>query len=121
MAPVQPTAQQDIIAKKLFKFVSGVLNGAFSEDTLPSIDAEVRSMLGSAAPTDLHFAHACEALAQSIKDGHVPKQGQDVLRKLLCDQHMVAPSPASILRLMCLVPRLPTGRHNSFSSWSVAS
>jgi len=105
MAPVQQTAQQDIIAKKLFKFVSGVLNGAFSEDTLPSIDAEVRSMLGSATPTDLHFAHACEALAQSIKDGHVPKQGQDVLRKLLCDQHMVAPS-ASLYPALD-VPRPP--------------
>jgi len=59
---------------------------------LPGVDAEVRSFLGVAAPQELRFADACEALAAAIKAGHVPAQGQDVLRTLLVKRNVIATS-----------------------------
>jgi len=72
-------------AKRIFKFVSGVLNGAFDESGLADFDSEIRCFLSSQG--ELCFQDACDALAKAITEGHVPKQGQDVLRSLLQDQH----------------------------------
>jgi hypothetical protein len=90
-------------AKKIFKFVSGVLNGAFGDECLPDVDAEVRSFL-CAAPNGLTFANACDALAVAVTDGFVPDQGQNVLRTLLTKQQTIHASSSLHLALGIPLP-----------------
>jgi len=68
--------------KKIFKFVSGVLNNAFGESEVKKVESEVRLLLPT-APVSLQLTHACDALAVAVTEGKIPSQGQKVLVELL--------------------------------------
>jgi len=69
-------------AHRLFKYVSGVLNGAFPTSNVIHYTADVRAW--STTPTrQPSFELACDGLAAAIEAGLVPEQGRDVLRSLI--------------------------------------
>jgi len=79
MAPVAACEKH---VKKVFKFVAGVLNGAFSDEKLSEYEEDIKVLLRH-PPHQIRFAHACRALANAIKENQVPQQGMDVLKQLL--------------------------------------
>jgi hypothetical protein len=94
-------------AKKLFKYVSGVLNGAFPVSNVASCICEIRMWMESSAESEPSFEMACEALAIAIVDGFVPAQGVDVLTSLATGSNMkqeCLPLPSSLANAL----KLPT-------------
>jgi hypothetical protein len=80
MAPVGATATKADV-QRVFKFVSGVLNGAHAKDKCTTVQVEVRRLLDTDAKATFNLA--CEALAQCIEQDKVPQQGLEVLKGLL--------------------------------------
>mmetsp|Transcript_163114 Transcript_163114/g.313303 ORF Transcript_163114/g.313303 Transcript_163114/m.313303 type:complete len:464 (-) Transcript_163114:318-1709(-) len=68
--------------RKVFKFVTGVLNQAFSTDKIQEHESEIRAML-PLLQRDLLFSDACDALAAAIEAGIIPQKGLDVLKSFL--------------------------------------
>lgn len=81
----QPTEHSEA-AWHTFRFVCGVLNGAFSEDDIKTYQAAIVSLCPQFRHRDsLDFASACCALRVAIKEELVPKDGLEVLRGLAKD------------------------------------
>jgi hypothetical protein len=81
MAPVQLTeAEKTHSAKRMFKCVSGILNGAYGADQCQKCSADVRMWSEHVDPT---FANLCGALAAAVDQGYVPQQGRDVMKSLV--------------------------------------
>jgi hypothetical protein len=95
MAPAGATATKADI-QRVFKFVSGVLNGAHTADRCCTVEAEVHRILDTDA--DATFESACEALAQCIERDGVPQQGLSVLKDVL-SQSSLATQASSRLRV----------------------
>mmetsp|Transcript_38739 Transcript_38739/g.72667 ORF Transcript_38739/g.72667 Transcript_38739/m.72667 type:complete len:462 (-) Transcript_38739:77-1462(-) len=68
--------------RRVFKFVTGVLNQAFSADKIQEHESEIRAML-PLLQRDLLFSDACDALAAAIEAGIIPQKGLDVLKSFL--------------------------------------
>lgn len=81
------------MAKKIFKYVSGVLNGAFDKATV----VEYAEALVGCSSGEPSFLMACDTLARAIDQGLVPQQGLLVLNGLAnrLSQHGV-PDSASL-------------------------
>mmetsp|Transcript_66892 Transcript_66892/g.116387 ORF Transcript_66892/g.116387 Transcript_66892/m.116387 type:complete len:1268 (+) Transcript_66892:60-3863(+) len=73
-----PVAKSDS-AKRLFKFVSGVFNGAFSPEKIHLYSADIALFLYSQTGK-FQLVDACDALAVAIDQGYVPEKGQGVLK-----------------------------------------
>jgi len=98
--PAMEASVQD--AQKVFRTVTGVLNGAFDEARCKSVEPEVTRLLGKrTSPT---FAVACEALAEGVRKGMVPPQGLGVLRLLVeaGEDHKVPPGLCAALGVRTL-------------------
>jgi len=74
----------------VFKFVAGVLNGAYHKEKLSECEIDVR-LLFADAPQVLRFEDACDALAQAVSGGHVPPRGLAVLVSLLQSSPPILP------------------------------
>jgi len=61
--------------KNIFKYVSGVLNAAFGEDSIVNIEGA----LALWSSTNASFPAACDALADAIDEGVVPDSGLQTL------------------------------------------
>jgi len=72
--------QQELSAKKLFKYVSGVLNGAFPSSCVDRCVDDINVWVKTGQKPS--FELACDALTEAIKANLVPQQGIDVLKSL---------------------------------------
>lgn len=75
-------ARARVSAKKLYKLVSGILNGAYSKDLVSCHQHDMEVWLPG---HDITFDNACNALARANEAGYVPIQGLEVLKKLITE------------------------------------
>lgn len=75
--------EQQLAAKRLFKCVCGVLNGAFGAEVAADCSHDVTAWLGHGRESaNEPILIACDALAAAIEAGAVPPQGITVLLEL---------------------------------------
>jgi hypothetical protein len=78
--------------KACFKFVSGVLNGAFDESAIVAYMPPLKRLMPE--KDQISFLDACDALASAIDDGSIPAAGVKVLTEFSKDfkSHGVLPN-----------------------------